>query len=157
MLASANSEYDSRDCGSLNEAAKSKLFSSRVPGLFPRVFPFEQTPIGRRPIVTFKRGATSRQPYGRRFVVEFTIFGFLLGVALSLHCRMLVLVPVIPLALAVVATSEWLLGSTILWIAVASALVLTSVQLGYFIGSILLSFVGSEKFREIKVLTRLPS
>jgi hypothetical protein len=69
-----------------------------------------------------------------RVMVEFTIVGFLLGVALSLHFRIFVLLPVIPLALAVVAISEGLLGRTISWIAVASALVLTSIQLGYLIG-----------------------
>jgi hypothetical protein len=70
-------------------------------------------------------------------MVEFTIVGLLLGSTLSIHFRMFVLVPVMPFALAIVAMCEGSFGQTISWIAVVVALVATSIQLGYFIGSAL--------------------
>jgi hypothetical protein len=70
-------------------------------------------------------------------MVEVTIFGLLLGGALSLHFKMFVLAPVTPVMLTIVAMGEGSLHQTISWIAVALALVATSVQLGYFIGSAL--------------------
>jgi len=71
-------------------------------------------------------------------MVELTIFSLLLGSALSLHFRMFALVPVMPFTLTIVAVGEGSLDQTISWIAVALALVATSVQLGYFMGSVLL-------------------
>jgi hypothetical protein len=82
-------------------------------------------------------------------MVEFTIAGFLLGAALSLHFRMFILFPVILFTLAVVAISEGLLGRTISWIAVTSALAAAFIQLGYLIGSILF-FTVDERFRRNK-------
>jgi hypothetical protein len=72
-------------------------------------------------------------------MVELTIVGLLLGSALSLHFRMFVLVPAMPFTLTIVVMGEGSLHQTILWIAVALALVATSVQLGYFMGSALSS------------------
>jgi hypothetical protein len=72
-------------------------------------------------------------------MVELTIFGLLLGSALSFHFGMFVLVPVTPVMLTVVAMSEGSLHQTISWIGVALALAATSVQLGYFMGNALLS------------------
>jgi hypothetical protein len=68
-------------------------------------------------------------------MVEVTIFGLLLGSALSLHFRMFVLVPMTPVILTIVAMGERSLDQT--WIALALALVATSIQLGYFMGSVL--------------------
>jgi hypothetical protein len=81
-------------------------------------------------------------------MVELTIVGLLLGSALSLHFKMFVLVPVMPFTLTIVAMGEGSFGQTISWIAVALALVASSVQMGYFMGSSLL-FGTDKKFREI--------
>jgi hypothetical protein len=86
-------------------------------------------------------------------MVEFTIIGFLIGVALALHFKMFVLVPVMPSTLVVVTIGELLRGETIWWIAVAWVLVAISVQFGYFIGRIL-QLGLDEKAREIKLRTR---
>ncbi len=81
-------------------------------------------------------------------MVELTIVGLLLGSALSLHFGMFVLVPVMPFTFAIFAMGEGSLGQSISWISVVLALVAISVQMGYFMGSILL-FGTSHQFREI--------
>ena len=81
---------------------------------------------------------------GRRVVADFTIFGLLVGATLALHFRMFVLVPVIPLTLAVVAVGDALHGETILWI--TPVLAATSVQMGYLTGGIL-QFAVEERSR----------
>jgi hypothetical protein len=68
-------------------------------------------------------------------MVEFTIFGFLVGAALSLHFKVFVLVPVMLFTFVAVAVGEVVGSETISWIEIAS--VLLAVQLGYFDGGIL--------------------
>jgi hypothetical protein len=83
-------------------------------------------------------------------MVAFAVIGFLVGTALS-YTNVFVLVPVIPLMLAIVAESKIFRGETVCWTEVAMVLVATTVQLGYFIGGILRFAVDEKSHREIKV------
>jgi hypothetical protein len=85
-------------------------------------------------------------------MVEFTILGFLVGAALSLHFKVFVLVPVMLFTFAAEAVSEVVRGETIAWIEIAS--VLFAVQLGYFGGGILQYVYDEKSHREIQPRTR---
>jgi hypothetical protein len=89
-------------------------------------------------------------------MVELAVIGFLVGTALS-NTKIFVLVPTIPLMLAIVTAGKAVRGETILWMEVAMILVATSIQLGYFFGGILRFAVDEKSLREIKPRAKLTS
>jgi O-antigen ligase len=74
-----------------------------------------------------------------------TIISILLGTALGLRCRVLVLVPTIGLALAVVAVAGIAGGDGVWQLLATMAVVATFIELGYIGGVVLRVVIGVEQ------------
>jgi len=123
----------------------------------PQLFNFVQTHLGQGDQNTFHVQRSSKvSPFERCVMVGFAVIGFLVGTALS-NTKVLVLVPAIPLMLAIVTAGKAVRGETILWMEVTMILVATSVQLGYFFGGIFRFAVDEKSLRDIKARAKLTS